>query len=432
MKFWAKNLERWLWGLTLIAFLGICGCGRQKQGMVKAPTLTVKITHPVSKKISEFDEFTGRTEAIGLVEVRARVAGYLDKVAFVEGQEVKKGEVLFEIDPRPFQAQVDQAEAKLKSNEAKHREFVAEYSRNKILHDRRALSIEELQQSEAKRDVVAAEIIGDQAQVRQAKLDLEFSKVISPVEGRIGRASVREGNLISTQAGGSPILTSIVPQSPIYAYFDVDERTLIERLKLIREQKISPDRIKDAKMKVLMGLSDGQGFPFEGSIDFVDNKVDSGTGTIRVRAMFNNDQRLLTPGLFARIRIPESEAHEATLVPDIAILTDQGLKYVWVVDNSGKVNRRDVRLGRIIDNLRIVQEGLSPNDLIIVQGIQKVREGAQVQTELVSINQEDGGIETVAPGTDKQSRETSPDSEKTATKVSQSEPESTQPAASAN
>lgn len=370
-----------------IALLAITACSPNMQRqLAKPPELTVTTARPVAREIADTTDFTGRTESIGRVEVRSRVTGYLTKVNFTEGQEVKKGELLFEIDPRPFQAKVDQAKAKLKADEAKLREFTAEYLRNKALHDRRALSLEELQQSEAKRDVVAADIEGDKAELALANLDLEFSRITAPVDGRVGDAAVREGNLIAAQSPTASPLTTIVPQNPIYVYFDVDERTYIERLKSIRSKEIPPDRIRDARMKVLLGLADNKEFPFEGSIDFADNRVDPSTGTIRVRAVFDNSKRLMAAGLFARVRIIGDKPHQAVLFPEMALLTDQGLKYVWVVDSAGKVSRRNVKLGSKIDGLREVLEGLSADDQVILIGIQKVREGATVKTELVTFN----------------------------------------------
>ena len=365
--------------------IAACSPNMQRQ-LAKPPELTVTTARPVSREIADTSDFTGRTESIGRVEVRSRVTGYLTKVNFAEGQEVKKGELLFEIDPRPFQAKVDAVKAKLKADEAKLREYTAEYLRNKALHDRRALSLEELQQSEAKRDVVSAQIEGDKAELAQANLDLEFSQITAPVDGRVGDAAVREGNLIAAQSPTASPLTTIVPQNPMYVYFDVDERTYIERLKKIRAENIPPDRIKEAKMKVLLGLADTKDFGFEGVIDFADNRVDPSTGTIRVRAMFDNSKRLLAAGLFARIRIVDEKPHTAILFPELALLTDQGLKYVWVVDESGKVARRNLQLGTKIDGLREITSGLGVNDQVILIGIQKVREGATVKTELVTFD----------------------------------------------
>lgn len=362
------------------------GCAPEKPVAVKPPELVVTVAHPQARSIVNYKQYTGRTDSVGFVEVRARVNGYISKVAFAEGSEVKPGDLLFEIDPRPFKAEVDRTEAKLVSDQARLREISAEYARNKVLHDRRALSLEELQQSEAARDVAAANIEADKAEIAKAKLDLEFSRVVAPVAGRTSRANIKEGNLISGQATGSPILTTIVPQSPIYVYFDVDERRLIEHLKTISQKNVSPDHIKDAKMVVEMGLSNGTDYPFAGLVDFADNQVDSSTGTMKVRAVFDNAKRLLTPGLFARVRIPEQEPHAAILIPDMALLTDQGLKYVWVVDGAGKVSRRNVKLGTVDQGLREVTEGLKAEDVVVLIGIQKVREGATVTPKMVSFD----------------------------------------------
>ena len=372
------------------------GCAPTKPAPVKPPELMVTVAHPQARSIVNYKQYTGRTDSVGFVEIRARVNGYINKVAFAEGSEVKPGDLLFEIDPRPFKAEVDRAEAKLVSDQAKLREISAEYARNKVLHDRRALSLEELQQSEAARDVAAANIEADKAEIAKVKLDLEFSRVVAPVAGRTSRANIKEGNLISGQATGSPILTTIVPQSPIYVYFDVDERRLIEHLKMISQKNVSPDQIKDAKMVVEMGLSNGSDYPFTGSVDFADNQVDSSTGTMKVRAVFDNTKRLLTPGLFARVRIPEQQPHAAILIPDMALLTDQGLKYVWVVDDAGKVSRRNVMLGTVDQGLREVTEGLKAEDIVVLIGIQKVREGATVTPKLVTFDDHGQVIEPAA------------------------------------
>jgi RND family efflux transporter MFP subunit len=348
--------------------------------------VNVSVAKPVVRQIKDVDEFTGRTEAVGFVEVRARVGGYLQKVAFKDGAEVKAGDVLFEIDPRPYQAELDRAQAKRTADEAKLRELSAVYARNKILHDRRALSLEELQESEAARDVVAANIAADKAEIDTAKLDLEFSRVIAPVAGRVSRAEVREGNLIAAQVTGSPILTTIVPQSPIYVYFDVDERRFLEYLKNMSSRETTLDKISEAGLKVRLSLADNADFPFEGVVDFADNKVSATTGTLRVRAVFDNTKRLMAPGMFARLRIDSRESHEALLIPDIAVLTDQGLKYVWVVDDKGVVARRDIRLGKSTQGVREVMGGLNATDTVIVVGIQRVREGATVIPKTIAFD----------------------------------------------
>lgn len=371
---------------AIVACLAGTGCERPKPQVIKPPDLGVSVTKPVIREIKDVDEFTGRTEAVGFVEVRARVGGYLQKVAFKEGAEVKAGDLLFEIDPRPFQAEIDRAQAKKMSDEARLRELTAEYARNKILHDRRALSLEELQKSEAARDVAAANIEADKAELERAKLDLEFSRITAPVSGRVSRAEVTEGNLISGQVTGSPVLTTIVPQTPVYVYFDVDERRFLEYLKNMAVRETTLDKIAEADIKVRLSLSDSADFPFEGEVDFADNRVNATTGTLRVRAVFDNSKRLMAPGLFARLRIESKEGHEAVLIPDIAILTDQGLKYVWVVDTKGVVARRDIRLGQSVQGVREVLEGLSADDRVIVLGIQRVREGATVVPKMVAFD----------------------------------------------
>lgn len=398
--------------------LAVAGCSpNAPTALKKAPELTVTVARPLLKPVLEYREFTGRTEAVGFVEVKARVNGYINKVAFTDGDEVKQGDLLFEIDPRPFQAEVSRAEAKLVSDQAKHREISAEYARNKILHDRRSLSLEELQQSEAARDVAAANIDADKAEIARVKLDLEFSRVTAPVAGRTSKAMIREGNLIAGQATGSPVLTTIVPQSPIYVYFDVDERRLIEHLERISKKNVAPEHVKEARMKVEMGLSNGTDFPFLGMVDFADNRIDPTTGTMKVRAVFENPKRLLTPGLFARVRIPDDAPHQAILIPDMAVLTDQSLKYVWVVDSAGKVARRNIKLGKVNQGLREVAEGLSADDQVIILGIQKVREAATVSPKLVTFDDRGEVVQPEAAAKSPESAAKSTDAAKTQDKA---------------
>jgi RND family efflux transporter MFP subunit len=364
--------------------LGLTGCLRAPGA---APTTTptlVTVSYPLERDVTDHVDFTGRTIAVDSVEVRARVWGYLDKVNFKEGAMVKQGDVLFEIDPQTYQAALDQAKAKVTLDEAQLKFADAEYKRNLTLRRTGAVSQEELEKSLASRDVAAATVGADKADLARRQLDLDYTKVKAPISGRVSRYVVTVGNLVQSgdQAGGT-LLTTIVSVDPEYAYFDVDERTMLRVQQLIREGKAKSAR--EAEVPVLLGLANQEGYPHRGIINFVDNQVNPKTGTLRLRGVFPNKDGVLSPGLFARVRVPVGEPHKALLVTERAIDTDQGQKILYVVNDKNEVVSRPIRLGALHDGLRVIEDGLKPGERVIVNGLQQVRPGVTVAPKLVEM-----------------------------------------------
>jgi RND family efflux transporter MFP subunit len=370
--------------LVLGFCLSLTGCGRPPAEAPPAPPVPVTVSYPVEREVTDYVDFTGRTAAVDSVEVRAHVWGYLDKVNFKEGDLVKKDDVLFELDPRPYQALLDQAKAKVAQDEAQLTFDEAEYHRYLYLVRTQAGTRSDLDKASAARDVDLANIAADKAVVASRQLDLHYTKVIAPVGGRVSRYVVTVGNLVqSGDQNGGTLLTTIVSVDPMYAYFDVDEHTALRVRRLAREGK--SDSPRDGGYPVSLGLANEDGHPHQGTIDFVDNQVNPKTGTIRARGVFPNKEQVLLPGLFARVRTPIGRPHSAVLVSDRALDTDQGLKILYVVDKDDKVVSRPVRLGALHDGLREVADGLKPGERVIVSGLQQVRPGAAVEPKLVDM-----------------------------------------------
>jgi RND family efflux transporter MFP subunit len=331
----------------------------------------------VEREVVEWDEYTARLEAVELVEVRARVSGYLDAVRFQEGAMVAAGDLLFVIDPRPYQAALRRAKAELGLAEAR-----AELARKNGERAAKLIQREVIAQEEADARVAAAReaeaaVRSAAAAVEAARLEVEFTQVSAPIGGRISRTHVTEGNLVNGGSGTeATLLTTIVSLDPIHAYFEADERSYLKYVRLAKNGERPSSR--EARNPVRVGLADEDGFPHEGAMDFVDNRLDPATGTITGRAVLPNPDLLLSPGLFVRLRLPGSGRYRALLVPDEAIGTDQAEQFVWVVDTPGRAQYRRVRTGPIHDGLRIVREGLQPADRVVVAGVQRVRAGSEV------------------------------------------------------
>ena len=365
-----------------VVSLGLTGCGGTSTAAMQTAPTPVTVSHPLERMVEDYADFTSRTAAVESVDVRARVGGYLNKINFKEGTLVKQGDVLFEIDPRPYQAQVDFAKAQVAASEALLKKAKADNVRNKALAVKLPGTVpqQDLDQYQAAEDQAIAGVGVAKATLETNELNLGFTKVISPIDGRASRYNLTVGNLVEQD---STLLTTVVSVAPIYAYADIDERTVLHVRELIREGKAKSAR--DADLHVHMGLANEEGLPREGLINFVDNQVNPRTGTLRIRAMFANEDQFLTPGLFARIRIPIGEPHEALLVSDRAIDTDQGQKIVYIVDKDNKVDSRPVRLGPAHDGLRTIEAGLSLEDRVIVNGLQRVRPGVTVDPKLVEM-----------------------------------------------
>jgi RND family efflux transporter MFP subunit len=332
--------------------------------------------------VTDHSDFTGRTAAVDAVEVRARVWGYLDKVNFKEGALVHKGDVLFQIDPRLYRADLERARGTVAQFEARVHRLERDYHRARNLLARGAVGQEEYDRYEGDYREATASLDVAKANRDLAALNLEYTGVIAPVSGRVSRYVVTVGNLIqSGEQNGGTLLTTVVSVDPMYVYFDMDERTVLRLRNLIREGKASSAR--DTEWPLALGLATEVGFPHEGTINFEDNQVNPKTGTLRVRGVFRNKDELLSPGLFARVRVPIGRAHRALLVTDRAIDTDQGQKVLYVVNQKNEVLSRPVRLGALHDGLREITEGLKAGEKVIVGGLQQVRPGLIVDPRLV-------------------------------------------------
>jgi RND family efflux transporter MFP subunit len=369
--------------LLLGIYLGVTGSGCQgtpEEPPRKRPP-TVTVSHPLQRKVTDYQDFTGRTAAVDSVQVQARVTGYLDKIYFNEGEEVKEGVVLYEIDPRPYRAALDQAKAKVGQDEAQLAYDESEYQRNLRLVRTGAVSRSELDKSAAARGVDVANVAADKAAVVARRLDVEYTRVIAPVTGLVSRLLVTRGNLI---VANQTTLTTIVSQDPMWVYFDVDEPTALAVRELIRQGKFGPAREARAmKIPVRLQLTNEKGFPHQATVDFVNNQIDQATATLLVRAVFRNPKpangpRVFAPNMFVRVRVPTSPPYRALLVNPEAVGTDQDLKYLYVVDGDNKVVRRAVKLGSIQDGLQVVAEGLKPGERVIVKGLQRVQPGVKV------------------------------------------------------
>jgi RND family efflux transporter MFP subunit len=361
------------------------GCSKQSTAAVKPAPAVVVVSNPVEQKVTDYAVFTGRTEAVKSVDVRARVDGYLISMPFKEGAAVKKGDLLFEIDPRPYQATYDQAEAQVELCKARLTQANADFARTtELAKTPGAISKQDVDRYAALKGEAAAQLQAAEATAASAKLNLEFTKVVSPIDGMVSRYYVTEGNLVqSGQMGGGTLLTKVVSIDPMYAVFHVDEQTLLYARRLIREGKARSAR--DSEIPIEMGLSDSDAFPYKGIINFVDNQIDPKTGTLLVRGVFQNEDRILSPGLMARVRVPIGNPHDALLVTERAIETDQGQKILYVVNSKNEVVSRPVKLGALHSGMRVIESGIAADDRVIINGLQRVRPGVVVDPKMAEM-----------------------------------------------
>jgi RND family efflux transporter MFP subunit len=357
------------------------GCKQSTQAPALPPP-PVTAAKPVHKEIVEWDEYTGRTEAVESVQIRPRVSGYIDQITFKEGQLVKLGEVLFVIDQRPYQDVLDQDKANLQKADAQRQLKVANFARAQQLFQNKVTSKEEYDTSVAERNQAEAEFAQAQAAVNSAQLNLDFTEVRSPILGRISRQLVTRGNLVQAD---STVLTTVVSVDPIYTYFNIDERTVQKYFNQIQSGQLQDPRV--SAMPVFLQLEGETGFPREGVIDFVDNTYNASTGTLQIRGRFKNEDASLYPNAFVRIRIAGTPKHEAILITDRAIATDQGQKFVLLVDDNSLVQVRPVELGPVVDGLRVVRKGLGPDDRVIINGLANARPGSKVTAQPGDMNQ---------------------------------------------
>jgi RND family efflux transporter MFP subunit len=361
--------------LALTAALAGCGEGQKQQAAPPPPKVTV--AKPVKRTIVDQDEYVGRFVAVDVVEVRARVSGYLDKIYFQDGQTVKQGDLLFTIDKRPFQNTLDQARANLETAKSNLVFTQADVKRGEQLVRDRTVSEQVFEQrSQAFRNAQAA-VAANEAMVRQAELDLEFTDLRAPISGRIGDRRLTQGNLVTGGTGGNTtVLAIIVSTDPIRLEFTFDEASLLRYERLARDG--ATDVTSRGNTQVRLRLIDEPDFSHHGRMDFLDNVIERATGTIRGRAQFGNADGLFTPGMFARVQVPASAPYQALLLPDFAIGTEQARKYVLVVGSDDIARQKYVTLGDLVDDLRVIKTGLDADDRVIVNGLMRARAGSKV------------------------------------------------------
>ena len=359
----------------VFATLVAAGCSSGQAGGAPSspPAPEVTAAKVLFNEVRDWADFTGRLEPVERVDIRPRVGGYVENVAFVEGAAVKQGQLLFQIDPRPFKATVDRLRADRDRAAAELKLAHSYADRAQRLLDQRAISQEELEQRVSDVTVAEAKLASVSAALDAAALDLSFTHVTAPIAGRVSRAVVTVGNLVEP----ATVLTTLVSVSPVYAYFDIDEQTYLKHVNT------------GGSSDVNVGLIDEEGYPHRAKLDFVDNRVDANHGTIRARAVLDNADGRLTPGLFARIRLVSPQQFTAAFVDDRAVGTDLGRKFVFVVDSGNVVRYRAVETGRLIDGLRVVSSGLTADDIVIVNGLQRVRPGVTVAATQVAMDRDE-------------------------------------------
>jgi multidrug efflux system membrane fusion protein len=337
-----------------------------------APEVTV--AQVVVRPVDDANQYTGRLQAIDTIALRARVSGYVDTVEFTEGALVKKGQLLFRIDPRPYQAEVDRLAANLAQAKSEEALAQANAGRASRLLDQHAVSKEEADRNQTAAASARSQVAATQAALDNARLNRAFTEVRSPIDGRVSNALVTPGNLVT----GSDVLTTVVSVNPVYAYFDVDEQSYLKLEQFEREQGGTPT--------VAMGLANEEGFPHQGRIDFVDNQLKDGGGTIRVRAVFDNANQPYTPGLYARLELRSADKRPRALIDDRAVGTDLSNKFAYVVTSDHKVAYRRIVTGDLVDGLRVVEDGLTAKDQIVVSGLQHVKPGVEVAPKVVQMD----------------------------------------------
>jgi len=371
---------------AVLAVAVLAGCSRSQatDGAAAAapPPPTVSVAEVLSRPLRDFEEFTGRLEPVTTVSIQPRVAGFIESAQFVEGTHVRKGQLLFRIDARPFQAEVDRLAAQLKRAHTQSTLAATNRDRGDRLIAKHVIAQQDFDVLEATANSSKDDIGAAQAALEAARLNLEFTQVRSPIDGRVSRMLITPGNLVATTS----VLTTVVSDDPVYAYFDADEQTYLR----------FAHQAANGSSPVYMGLVDEQGYPHEGRLDFVDNQLDPNSGTIRARAVFANKDGRYTPGLFARIKLVGGETRDSVLIDERAVGTDLGKKFVLALKKDNTLEYRPVTLGANIDGLRVVNDGLAAGDVIVVNGLQHVRPGAAVTPARVTM-QANGAVAQLAP-----------------------------------
>lgn len=409
--------------ICLFVFTLPTGCGSPPP-IAPPPVAQVTVSEPKAREVVDYEDFTGRTDAASSIDIRARVSGYLIKVDFKDGDIVKQGDLLYEIDPRPFQAALDEAKGQVQYLLAAKKLADIQVGRYTELAKKSAASQQDLDQYLAQQAENLGQLKTAEAAVVNAQLNLDFTRVTAPIAGRVSRTFITAGNLVNAD---TTLLTTLRSINPMYAYFNIEEPTVLRIQKMVRDGIIKTRATRT--VHVQMGLADDveRKFPLSGLLDFINNTVDPQTGTLQVRGTFENPYTaggpppILTPGLFVRVRLHVGVPHQVLLVTERAIGTDQGLKFVYVVDKDDKVLYRPVKLGLMFDGLQAIEEGLKPGERVVVNGLQRIRPGVQVQTDptdmasLASPGQPDrkpiakpsgtkpSGVQPAAPGPSKKS-----------------------------
>jgi len=371
-----------LLGLTaLAALLLLSGVGHSRakpQPAANSALPQVTVAEVIHRPLREWQEFSGRLQAVNTVEIRPRVNGYVDRVAFTDGARVKKGQLLFQIDPRPFQAEVERLIAERTRSVSDLELAKANRARSERLISAHAISREEYERQVAAEASAQGALGSIDASLQEARLNREFTEVRAPIDGHVSRAIITAGNLVT----GASLLTTLVSDDPVYVYFDADEQTYLRYAKAKHERTGANGDASD----VYIGLVDEDGYPHAGQLDFIDNQVDATTGTIRARAALANPDGRYTPGLFARVRLIGGEDHDSVLIEDRAVGTDLSKKFVLTLTKDSRIEYRLVELGPEINGLRVVTKGLAPNEFIVVNGLQHVRPGQSVAATRVAMS----------------------------------------------
>jgi membrane fusion protein, multidrug efflux system len=366
--------------------LALAACSDQAaKTAATPPPPAVSVANPLEREVVEWDEYTGRFDAVDTVEVRARISGFLNEVKFTDGAVVKKGDLLFVIDPRPFQRVLDRDRAALLGAKIQLEFAEKDLERAKPLMATSTISQQVFDQRTQAVRAAEANVLSAEANVRSGELDVEFTQITAPITGRIGRKLVSEGNYLTGSSGSGTLLTTIISADPVYFYFDVSETEFLKYQRFGSAMAQSGARVSEVPVE--LALQGEQGFPHKGRMSFIDNRIDQNTGSLRVRAVFDNPDQLFQPGLFARVRLAGSGKYKAILLPDMAVAADQSNRFLFVVADDGTVSTRPIELGPMIDGLRVIRTGVTASDTVVVNGLQRARNGIKVTPEKTVIAQ---------------------------------------------
>ena len=374
---------------AIVLVLVIFAACEEKNTYVEPPPPKVTVAEPLQQEVTEYLEFTGNTQAFEEVEIRARVSGFLHSMHFTPGTRVDMGDLLFVIDPQEYQAEVNAAQAELNAAQAMAHRAKIEYDRAKRVFDKGAGRETDVVKWRGERDVARASIERAKAKFERANLNLGYTRVTSPISGRVSRNFVDVGNLVGE--GEATLLTAVTRYDPMYVYFNLNEYDLLRAQAMYRKRmkekglEIDRDSDREAEIPVFLGLANEEGYPHDGVVDFAESGVDPATGTLQLRGLFQNPDQILLPGLFARVRLPIDERENALLVTERAIGSDQSGRYLLTVNSENVVEKRFIRMGQLVDGLRVIEEGLQPGEQVVVNGLQRARPGGKVDPEKIEM-----------------------------------------------